>query len=73
VQVADAIQDGVGVIRRAAKQGGDAAEEFLDEHNSAHPAAPCANCRYDVCGWPYRGNVNRLDDEAKVDPILINR
>jgi hypothetical protein len=26
--VADAIQDGVGVIRRAAKQGGDAAEEF---------------------------------------------
>ena len=29
--VADAIQDGVGVIRRAAKQGGDAAEEFLDD------------------------------------------
>jgi len=29
--VADAIQDGVGVVRRAAKQGGDAAEEFLDD------------------------------------------
>jgi methyl-accepting chemotaxis protein len=26
--VADAIEDGVGVVRRAAKQGGDAAEEF---------------------------------------------
>ena len=29
--VADAIRDGVGVVRRAAKQGGDAAEEFLDD------------------------------------------
>ena len=29
--VADAIQDGLGVVRRAAKQGGDAAEEFLDD------------------------------------------
>jgi len=29
--IADAIQDGVGVVRRAAKQGGDAAEEFLDD------------------------------------------
>jgi len=29
--VADAIEDGVGVARRAAKQGGDAAEEFLNE------------------------------------------
>lgn len=28
--VADAIKDGVGVARRAAKQSGDAAEEFLD-------------------------------------------
>ena len=28
--VADAIEDGVGVVRRAAKQGGDAAEEFLE-------------------------------------------
>jgi hypothetical protein len=27
--VADAIEEGVGVARRAAKQGGDAAEEFL--------------------------------------------
>jgi len=29
--IADAIQDGVGVVRRAAKRGGDAAEEFLDD------------------------------------------
>ncbi len=29
--VADAIKDGVGVVSRAAKQGGDAAEEFLDD------------------------------------------
>ena len=29
--VADAIQDGVGVMRSAAKQGGDAAEEFLND------------------------------------------
>jgi len=29
--VADAIEDGVGVMRRAAKQGGDAAEEFLND------------------------------------------
>lgn len=29
--VADAIDDGVRTARRAAKQGGDAAEEFLDD------------------------------------------
>jgi ElaB/YqjD/DUF883 family membrane-anchored ribosome-binding protein len=29
--VADAIGDGIGVVRRAAKQGGDAAEEFLND------------------------------------------
>lgn len=29
--VADAIEDSVGVVKRAAKQGGDAAEEFLDD------------------------------------------
>ena len=29
--VADAIEEGVGVLRRAAKQGGDAAEEFLND------------------------------------------
>jgi ElaB/YqjD/DUF883 family membrane-anchored ribosome-binding protein len=29
--VADAIGNSVGVLRRAAKQGGDAAEEFLDD------------------------------------------
>ena len=29
--IADAIEDGVGVVTRAAKQGGDAAEEFLDD------------------------------------------
>jgi len=29
--IADAIEDGVGVARRLAKQSGDAAEEFLDD------------------------------------------
>lgn len=29
--VADAIEDTVGVARRAARQGGDAAEEFLND------------------------------------------
>ena len=29
--VADAIEDGVGAARRVAKQGGDAAEEFIDD------------------------------------------
>jgi ElaB/YqjD/DUF883 family membrane-anchored ribosome-binding protein len=29
--VADAMEDGVGAARRVVKQGGDAAEEFLDD------------------------------------------
>ena len=29
--VADAIEDGVGVVRRAAKKSGDVAEEFVDD------------------------------------------
>ena len=29
--IADAIEDGMGVVRRAAKQGGDAAEEILND------------------------------------------
>ena len=29
--ISDAIEDGVGAVRRAAKQSGDAAEEFLDD------------------------------------------
>jgi len=29
--IADVIEEGVGVVRRAAKQGGDAAEEFLND------------------------------------------
>ncbi len=29
--IADAIEDGVEVVKRAAKQGGDAAEELLNE------------------------------------------
>jgi ElaB/YqjD/DUF883 family membrane-anchored ribosome-binding protein len=29
--IGDAIEDGMGVVKRAAKQGGDAAEEFLDQ------------------------------------------
>jgi ElaB/YqjD/DUF883 family membrane-anchored ribosome-binding protein len=43
--VADAIDDGVGVARRAAKQGGDAAEEFLNdttERIQRHPVLTVA-------------------------------
>jgi len=29
--IADAIEDGVGVVKRAAKQGSDAAEEFVND------------------------------------------
>jgi predicted oxidoreductase len=29
--IADAIDNGLGVVKRAAKHGGDAAEEFLDD------------------------------------------
>ncbi len=32
--IADTIEDAVGVARRAVKQGGDAAEEFLDDTTS---------------------------------------
>ncbi|MGA8761532.1 MAG: hypothetical protein WB562_01470 [Candidatus Sulfotelmatobacter sp.] len=43
--VADAIEDGVGAVRRAAKQGGDAAEEFFQEtaeHIQRHPVLTVA-------------------------------
>ena len=29
--IADAIEDGLGVVKRAVKQSGDAADEFLDD------------------------------------------
>lgn len=43
--VADAIEDGVGAVRRAARQGGDAAEEFFHEtaeHIQRHPVLTIA-------------------------------
>jgi ElaB/YqjD/DUF883 family membrane-anchored ribosome-binding protein len=43
--VADAIGNGVGAVRRAAKQGGDAAEEFLNDTTQRiqrHPALTVA-------------------------------
>jgi len=43
--VADAIEGGVGVVRRAAKHGGDAAEEFLSDTTQRiqrHPALTVA-------------------------------
>ncbi|MGA9977231.1 MAG: hypothetical protein WBQ08_01145 [Candidatus Sulfotelmatobacter sp.] len=39
--VADAIEDGIGVVRRAAKQSGQAADEFLNDTTQRiqrHPA-----------------------------------
>jgi ElaB/YqjD/DUF883 family membrane-anchored ribosome-binding protein len=38
--VADAIEDGVGVVRREAKEGGDAAEEFLNDTNQRFQRHP---------------------------------
>jgi ElaB/YqjD/DUF883 family membrane-anchored ribosome-binding protein len=38
--VADAIEDGVAAARRAAKQGGDAAEEFLNDTNQRFQRHP---------------------------------
>jgi F0F1-type ATP synthase assembly protein I len=43
--VADAIEDGLGIAKRAAKRGGDAAEEFLDDTTQRiqrHPALTVA-------------------------------
>jgi ElaB/YqjD/DUF883 family membrane-anchored ribosome-binding protein len=43
--VADAVGSGVGVVRRAAKQSGDAAEEFLNDTTQRvqrHPALTVA-------------------------------
>jgi hypothetical protein len=40
--VADAIEGGVGVVRRAAKQGGDVAEEFLSVTTQRIPALTVA-------------------------------
>lgn len=43
--VTDAIGNGVGVLRRAAKQGGDAAEEFLNDttqRTQRHPVLTVA-------------------------------
>jgi ElaB/YqjD/DUF883 family membrane-anchored ribosome-binding protein len=43
--IADAIEDGVGAVKHAAKQGGDAAEDFLNEtyeRLQRHPALTVA-------------------------------
>ena len=43
--IADAIEDGLGVVRRAVKKGGDAADEFLDDTTQRlqrHPALTIA-------------------------------
>jgi ElaB/YqjD/DUF883 family membrane-anchored ribosome-binding protein len=43
--IADAIEDGTGAVRRAAKQGGDAAEEILNdttERIQRHPVLTVA-------------------------------
>jgi len=63
--VADAIEDGVGVVRRAAKQGVEAAEEFLNDTTHRIQRYPSVNRCSRVCGRPDHGNVGRLDDVAK--------
>ena len=61
--VADAIEDGVGVIRRAARQSGDAAEELLNDTSQRiqrHPALTVATtfavglAAGTVIGWMMR-------------------
>ena len=61
--IADAIEDGVGVVRRAARQGGDAAEELLNDTSQRiqrHPALTVATtfavglAAGTVIGWMMR-------------------
>jgi hypothetical protein len=65
--VADAIEDGVGVVRRGAKQGGDAAEEFLNDTTQRLQRHLCGNRGDYLCGRLHRRSVDRLDDKTKVD------
>lgn len=58
--VADAIDDGVNVVRRAAKQGGAAAEEFLNDTSECLHRQPAMTVAATfavgltvgaLCGW----------------------
>ena len=71
--VADAIEDGVGVVRRAAKQSGDAAEEFLNDTTQRIQRHLGADSCDNVCGSLQRRNFDRLDDETKVMHPRTNR
>jgi hypothetical protein len=65
--VADAIiEDGVGVARHAAKQGGDAAEEFVNDTSQRIQRHPALTVRSHVCRRLHSGSVHRLDDQTKV-------
>lgn len=63
--ITDAIQNGVRVVRRAAKQGGDAAEEFFDDTTECIQR-PLVLTVATTVARRYR-RADRLDDETKVD------
>ena len=54
--VADAIEDGSGAVRRAARQGGAATEKFLNDATQRHPASTIAAAWH---GGRDRGTVAR--------------
>ena len=62
--VADAVQEGAQVVRRAAKKGGDTAQEFLTDATERMQHQPRANYGHDICSWLHGRNLNRLDDET---------
>ena len=54
------------MAKRAAQQGADAAEEFLDETTERVRRHPVETNGDHVCRGPHRRDVDRLDAEAKV-------
>jgi len=68
--IAEAIQDGIGVVRRAAQQGGDAAEEILTDTTQRiqrHPVLTGHDVRSRFCSR----NLDRMGNETKVDQRLV--
>jgi hypothetical protein len=68
--VADAIKHGVGLVRRATRRSGDAAEEFLDDITQHLLRRPVLIVVDDV-GRSLRRGTHSLDDETKVDRASV--
>ena len=56
--MAEAIDDGVDVIKRAVKRSSDAAEELVDDYDSADKAPPRRSNRDDVRAGCHRRRVH---------------